>query len=76
MLEITTELVEDFYANARDPNRRDAERKQAAVALGVATDKWLLVSGRPTQIIAIDAVRPEAHALASKLALVRRPGAA
>ncbi len=50
LLEMTTVLAEQFYRESQDPATRLGERKHATTAFGIVTDKWLLVSGRPTAI--------------------------
>lgn len=53
---------------------KPADRKHAATSFAIVTDKLLLLRGRPTEIVGItDELRPAAHDLAGKLALVKRP---
>lgn len=75
LLGMISARLREANIRAADLKTKEADRKHAAVSFGIFTEKYLLVSGRPTEIIAIDAVRPEAHDLAAKLALVksRRP---
>lgn len=71
-LTMVSRLSEDFFVNARDVKRADSHRKHASTSLAIMLDKWLLLSGRPTQILGfadVDAQRAGALELARRLAL-------
>ncbi len=68
-------LSEDFFANAQDTQRADSHRKHASTSLAIMLDKWLLLSGRPTQILGfreVDAQRAGALELVQRLAASAR----
>lgn len=74
-LTMVSTLSEDFFTNARDVKRADSHRKHASTSLAIMLDKWLLLSGRPTQILGfseVDAQRAGALELAQRLAASAR----
>lgn len=77
LLAMCSEAARRFHADAVSPLTKLHEAKHAGVGLGVMVDKLNALSGRPTEILGVtDDVRPAAHDLASKLAVVRRHGVA
>lgn len=74
--DMASRIAESAYRDTQTLER-PGDRKHAATSFAIVTDKLLLLRGRPTEILAItDELRPAAHDLAAKLALVRKPGAA
>ena len=52
VLDMTSTLARQFYARSQDTSIRDNERKHATTSFAVLVDKWTIVSGRPTAILA------------------------
>lgn len=72
LLAMTSELARKFHSDAIAPlSGRAADAKHAGIGYAVMVDKLNVLSGRPTEILAIDDVRPASHELADKLALVQ-----
>lgn len=58
---------------ANDPDRKPSDRKQDMVSYAVITDKWLTITGRPTQIVQVkegEEHRPALRNLADKIRMV------
>jgi hypothetical protein len=73
LIEMTSELARRFHDGAVDPDTKPHEAKHFGVGYGVMVDKLNALEGRPTEILGVtDELRPVAHDLAGKLALVRK----
>ena len=69
VLDMTTTLARQFYAEAHDMEKGTATRKYATTSFGILVDKWTIVSGRPTAIIMLaDPERAGVLELARRLA--------
>ena len=70
-------LAEQFYRQSTDPDATPTQRKHSATAWAIVIDKWTILSGRPTQIIAtadLELQRPQMEILGVKLFKVLQGG--
>ena len=72
LIAMSSNLARKCYRLGISSTTKAHEAKQYVVAFGVLVDKLNALSGRPTEIIQVDDVRPAAHDLAAKIATARR----
>lgn len=77
---LLTEMTEDIlgltHGIAMSDDYREVERKYATTSYSIALDKWLILTGRPTQIIQVgeaEVRRPAVNRLAAKVVRLVQP---
>ena len=70
LTEMTEDILDLTHGIAMSEDYKEVERRYATTSYSIALDKWLVLTGRPTQIIQVgeaEARRPAVNRLAGKI---------